>query len=168
MKIPSLLRMKSTKEDAHRMTRRIQAVACQIGSQASMEALRTLIARLTLGGEVPCAWNLRTCPEMNGQYTRNAVYMRERLSEGGWGESLLRDSDDEEPYFDMDEIPIAGMEYNVGDLVVVRPHVTQLELGRIWIGMVVKRKIPILFLEKSNASPCCGSNGWNPIMHSQS
>lgn len=140
MTIPPLVRKKSTTEDAHRMTRRIQAVERRIGSQASMEALRTLIARLTLGGEVPCPWNLSTCPEMNGHYTRDAVYMRERLPDGRCGESLSPGSEDEEPDFDMDEIPIAGVEYNVGDLVVVRPHVTQLKFGRFWIGAIVKRK----------------------------
>ena len=141
------------------MTRRIQAVALRIGSQASMEALRTLIARLTIDGEVPRARNLRTRPDMNGQYTRGAVYMRERLSDGGRGELLLPGSEDEEPDFDMDEIPREGVEYNAGDLVVVRPHVSQLKVGILWIGVVVKRKPPMLFLDNSNASPCCGSNG---------
>ena len=86
MTTPPLVRKNSTEGDAHRMTRRMQAVARRISSQVIMEALITLIARLTLGGEVPRAWNLNTSAEMNSHYTRDAVYMRETAYEGGWGE----------------------------------------------------------------------------------
>lgn len=63
------------------------------------------------------------------KYSRPAVYMRERLSKEGCRHSFLPGCDDEEPDLDMDEIPIAGVEYNVGDLIVIRPHVTQLRFG---------------------------------------